>query len=91
MTKMKTTSSSSKFCADFKTARVWPLILLLRVENGLFLRQGGVKNARFDKIKKRQNSRDKNSSPFIFQMKNLDARFLSIQNDDNIENENKFF
>ena len=46
--KTKNTSSSSKFCADFKTARLWPWILLLRVENGLFLSQGGVKNQLFE-------------------------------------------
>ena len=44
MLKTKTTSSSSKFCADFKTAQVWLLILLSSVEN-----EDGVQKSRFGK------------------------------------------
>ena len=63
MAKMKNASSSSKFYEDFKTARVWPSIPPVRVENSFFLCQDGVKKSRFDEIKKRQNSKGKNSFP----------------------------
>ena len=41
--KTKTTSSSSTFCADFKTARLFDPRTVTRPENRVFLSQGGTK------------------------------------------------